>query len=37
MVMRCSSRGEEGVLKDLVIVSELGRQGDDIYGLEGFC
>jgi hypothetical protein len=35
-VMRCGSRGEEGVLKVLEIVSKVGRQGEDIYRLGGF-
>jgi hypothetical protein len=35
-VMRCGSRGEEGVLKVLEIVSKVGRQGEYIYGLGGF-
>ena len=35
-VMRCGSRGEEGVSKVLEIVSKVGRQGEYIYGLGGF-
>jgi len=35
-VMRCCSRGEEGVSKVLEIVSMVGRQGEYIYGLGGF-
>jgi hypothetical protein len=35
-VMRCGSRGEEGVSKILEIVSKVGRQGEYIYGLGGF-
>jgi len=35
MVMRCSSRGEESVLKVLEIVSKVGRQGKYEYGLGG--
>ena len=34
-VMRCGSRGEEGVSKVLEIVSKVGRQGGYIYGLGG--
>jgi len=35
-VMQCSSRGKEGVLKVLEIVSKVGTQGEYIYGLGGF-
>jgi len=35
-VMRCGSRGEEGMSKVLEIVSKVGRQGEYIYGLGGF-
>ena len=35
-VMRCGSRGEEGVSKVLEIVSKVGTQGEYIYGLGGF-
>jgi len=35
-VMRCDSRGEEGVSKVLQIVSKVGRLGTYIYGLGGF-
>jgi len=34
-VMRCGSRGEEGVSNVLEIVSKEGRQGEYIYGLGG--
>jgi len=36
-VMRCGSRGEEGVLKILEIVSKVGRQREYIYGHGGFA
>jgi len=36
MVMRCGSRGEEGVSKVLEIVSKVGRQGEYVDGLGGF-
>jgi len=35
-VMRCGTRGEEGVSKVLEIVSKVGRQGEYIYRLGGF-
>jgi len=35
-LMGHGSRGEEGVLKVLEIVSKVGRQGEYIYGLGGF-
>jgi len=35
-VMRCGSRGEEGVSKVLEIVSKVGRQGKYMYGLGEF-
>jgi len=35
-VMRYGRSGEEGVLKVLEIVSNVGRQGKYIYGLGGF-
>jgi len=35
-VMQCGSRGEEGVWKVLEVVSKVGRQGENIYGLGGF-
>jgi hypothetical protein len=35
-VMRCGSRGEEGVSKALEIVSKVGSQVEYIYGLGGF-
>jgi len=35
-VLRCGSRGEEGVSKVLEIVSKVGRQCKYIYGLGGF-
>jgi len=36
-VMQSGSRGEECVTKILDIVSEVGRQGDYINGLEWLC
>jgi len=35
-VMQCGSRGEEDVSKVLEIVTKVGRQGEDIYGLGWF-
>jgi len=35
-VMRCGSRGQEGVSKVLEIVCNVGRQGEIYMGLEGF-
>jgi len=35
-VMRCGSRGEEGVSKVLEIVTKVGWHGEYIYGLGGF-
>jgi len=34
-VMRCGSRGEEGVAKVVEIVNKVGRQGECIDGLGG--
>jgi hypothetical protein len=36
-VMRCGSRGEEGVSKVLEIVDMVGRERKYIYGLGGFA